>query len=275
MSLLSRFADRLILQPSSRPVDPGSNRREVIHDVDGVEIEAWVSTWGAFDTASPSQRLVVLKFPGTGGRAERASVHPCEWIANAKKPSAFAAAEVWTLNHRGYGGSTGPASVQNFIPTIELFWDFLNDRYPQEKKLLIGNSLGCISALYLCARKEVAGILIRNPPSLKRLISHRPRYNWWNFGMAKHIANEVPQQLDSLTNANLAKCPALMVTSEKDRVVPPMYQQEIKQAYASEIRQFTIAGADHGDRIPQHQEAQYLASIDWLSDRLKNEGAAK
>ena len=269
MSLLSKIANRLILCPSTTPVDPGDNRRELIFDSDGIEIEAWVSTWGDFESAPAEQRLVVLKIPGTGGRAERGTVHPCELMVQPGKQSRFVAAEVWTLNHRGYGGSTGPASLENFAPTLEAFWNFIEQKYPTEVKLATGNSLGCISALHLAARKDITAILIRNPPSLKRLISDRPRYNWWNFGMAKHIANQVPEPLDSLTNASIAKCPALIVTSEKDRVVPFKYQQEILDAYLGEIKQFVIEGAEHHHRIPQHQESEYIAAIEWLHEKLQ------
>lgn len=268
MSLLSQIADRLVLCPSNQPVDAGENRREVISTSANIEVEAWVSRWGDFESAPPSQRLVVLKVPGTGGRAERASVHPCELMINDEKDSPFTAAEVWTLNHRGYGGSTGPASLQNFTSTLEAFWDFIEQRYPTEKKMAIGNSLGCISVLYLATWKSIDAILLRNPPDVARVISDRPRYNWWNFGLAKHIARQVPEVLNSTDNAMLAKCPALMVTSEKDTVVPPKYQQEIFDSYMDEIKQFVIEGANHGDRIPLHQETEYITAIDWLHEQL-------
>ena len=182
----------------------------------------------------------------------------------------FKAAEVWTLNHRGYGNSTGPASIQNFTSTLESFWSCIEQRFPGEKKLAIGNSLGCISVLYLGLCKSIDAILIRNPPPLQRIISDRPRYNWWNFGFAKWIANEIPESLDSIHNASLAKCPALMVTSEKDKVVPTKYQNEIRDAYLGEIKQFVIEGADHHHKIPQHQESEYLAAIDWLYEMLSD-----
>jgi len=275
MSLLSNIADRLILCPSTSHIDPGENRREVVFKSKGIEIEAWVSQWGEFDTTAPAERLIVLKIPGTGGRAERASVHPCELMIGTDKESEFLAAEVWTLNHRGYGGSTGPPSIQNFVPTLEAFWDTIEKRHPTETKLAIGNSLGCVSVLYLALWKDIAAILIRNPPPLQRMISTRPRYNWWSFGLAKLIANEIPDFLDSINNAIMAKCPALLITSEKDRVVPPIYQQQIKDMYLGEIKQFIIKGADHHHKIPEHQETEYLGAIDWLHEKLTASGRPK
>jgi pimeloyl-ACP methyl ester carboxylesterase len=262
------LADRLILCPSTRFVDPGNNRREIIFSSDDVEIEAWVSSWGDFESAGSDNRLVVLKVPGTGGRAERASVHPCELLEKEESSSRFKVAEVWTLNHRGYGGSTGPASIQNFVATIESFWQFIESRYPQEKKLAVGNSLGCISVLYLASRKKLDAILVRNPPPLARMIADRPKYNWWNFGMAKHVADVVPSELDGLSNASQSSCPALMITSERDRVVPPKYQNEIMDHYAGEKKQFIIDGADHHHKVSERQAADYIAAVQWLFARL-------
>jgi pimeloyl-ACP methyl ester carboxylesterase len=262
MSLLSTIADRLILCPSTDPIDPGENRRELIFDSDDVEIEAWVSRHGDFDSASAPKRLIVLKIPGTGGRGERASVHPAELMVGPGK--AFEASEVWTLNHRGYGRSTGPASLKNFVSTIESFWDFIQARFPTETKLVTGNSLGCVSALYLSRHKPIDGLLLRNPPPLQQMISTRPRYNWWSFGLAKFIGNQVPDLLDSINNAYMTSCPALFVTSEKDRVVPPKYQRQIMDVYLGKTKQFIIERADHHHGIPGHQENEYLAAVAWL-----------
>lgn len=268
MSLLSKIADRLVLCPSQHPVDSGDNRRELIRTDNNIEIETWVSSFGDFENTPASQRLIVLKIPGTGGRAERSSIHPAELLTDSKSGSEFAAAETWTLNHRGYGGSTGPASLENFVATLESFHDHIESLYPDETKITVGNSLGCLSALYLASRKRISGMLLRNPPPLKRLISKRLKYNWWNFGAAKWIANKIPDELGAIENAANARCPVLFVTSEKDRLVPVEYQQQIIDVYGGESRQFIMEGADHGDLLPEHQQSDYVAAISELGELL-------
>jgi len=270
MSLLSKIADRLVLCPSTHPIDSGDNRRELIFSDQNVEIETWVSRFGDFENTPPANRLVVLKIPGTGGRAERASIHPAELLTGPQSNSTLAAGEVWTLNHRGYGGSTGPASMQNFVATLESFYDRIESLFPTETKLVTGNSLGCLSALYLAARKDINSILLRNPPPLKQLISKRPKYNWWSLGGAKLIAGKIPHELDAIENAAKSKCPALFVTSEKDTLVPVAFQQQIIEAYAGQKRQFILEGADHDHQLPEHQQDDYLAAIDGLGSLLND-----
>lgn len=268
MSLLSKIADRLTLAPSTDKIDPGDNRYECIFADTTTEIEAFVSTWGDFDSTPAKNRLIILKIPGTGGRAERASIHPAELFAN-QHSGALVAAEVWTLNHRGYGGSTGPASMQNFVSTLEAFWKYIESKFPTEHKLVTGNSLGGISALYLARKNRVSGLLLRNPPPVAQLIATRPKYNWWSFGAAKLIAKGIPSALDAIENAAHVSCPAVFVTSEKDRVVPPSYQQQIIDAFAGPTKQIILEDADHQHPPPDHQRTQYAATIDWLRAQIE------
>ena len=269
MSLLSTIADRLVLVPSTDPIDAGDNRRESIFSENGIEIEAYVSRLGDFQRSAAENRLIILKIPGTGGRAERSSFHPAELLIDQPSGSSFESAEVWTLNHRGYGGSTGPASLGNFVTTLEAFWDHIATRFPIEQKLVTGNSLGCISALYLASRKDISGMMLRNPPPVAQIIATRPKYNWWCFGAASWIAKQIPTELDSIENAKHATCPTVFVTSEKDSVVPVAYQQEIFDAFAGQKHQIILQECDHHHPPPDHQRAEYAAAIGWLGSQIE------
>ncbi len=253
-TILSRFADRLILCPSTDPIDVEDRRRVAIPGRDG-EIECWVTKSG--DAGVPSRRCVVIKFPGAAGRAERGRPYPFHLWDDC-------VAEVWTVNHRGYGGSAGEASVQNFVQTCDDVWEFIHQHHPDTPVVVTGNSLGGISALYLAGRYETAGILLRNPPPLAQMIAGRPRYNWWNFGLARIIARQVPPELDAIENAARADCPALFVRSERDRVIPQPFQQMIIDRYEGPLREFWISQARHHDPVGQDQEAEYLAAVEWL-----------
>ena len=269
MSLLSKIIDRSVLCPSTDSIDPEDNRRECIFSENGIEIEAYVSTVGDFEHTASEKRLVILKIPGTSGRAERSSYHPAELLTGQSSEPRFESAEVWTLNHRGYGGSSGPATLQNFSQTLDAFWRYLNDKFPTERKLVTGNSLGCISALYLARQKDISGMLLRNPPPLAQMIASRPKYNWWCFGAAKFIAKRVPKQLDAIENAKHTTCPTVFVTSEKDSVVPVAYQQEILDAFAGPTHQIILQDCDHHHPPPEHQHDEYAAAIGWLRNQIE------
>ena len=151
--MLAKIADKLILQPTRDPIDPENRQRQWIETETG-----GVEAWTVRSTADRVNKLDVLaiKFPGTGGRAERGGPHPFELWPELT-------AEVWTINHAGYGGSAGDASMQNLAATCDRVWSHLASRNPGMPIVLIGNSLGCLSALYLSARHEAAGLYLRNP----------------------------------------------------------------------------------------------------------------
>ncbi len=188
--MLSRIADRMILFPSRDPIDPEDRIRHWIETPNG-KLEAWVFKT---DPGRTRPDLVAIKFPGTAGRAERGGPHPFElWEGIA--------AEIWTINHAGYGGSEGVATVKGLPASCAAVWDHVRQVHSGLPIVLIGNSLGCASALYLSARHDANGIFLRNPVPLQQMIATRPRYNWWNFGLAKWIANQVPDELDAVENA--------------------------------------------------------------------------
>ena len=262
MTVLSRIADRLILCPSTDFIDTEGKTQKWIQTKTG-KAEVWiVGNENSEPTTSPPTQLLLLKFPGTGGRAERARSFPAHLWTDFET-------ETWTINHRGYGRSDGPASLKNFTDTCDAFWEAAVEQFPNRKILLYGNSLGCISALYLAAKNSPAGIFLRNPPPLAQMIATRPRYSRWSLGLSKLIANQVPDQLDSVANAAKCSAPCLFVCSEKDSVVPPNYQNLIIDAFGGPLQKFQIEAADHADPIPEHQHDDFLSAIAWLGDQLQ------
>ena len=257
MSLLSRIADRIILCPSTQPIDAQGKRREWIPTEFG-RIEAWVGRYP--DDGGADFDLTILKFPGTGGRAERAGVHPAEvWGLRT---------EVWTINPHGYGGSIGPASMNKFPAMIGAVAKHLLRDGGGRPMVVIGNSLGCISALRFAEQFEPNGLVLRNPPPVRNMIRTRPRYSAWNFGMSKIIADEVPVELDAISNAALCSPPCLLIQSARDRVVPVEYQNRIFNAYNGPIEKFVIEGADHHELVSEAQQQDYVDALRNFKDQI-------
>ena len=258
MTFLQRIADWLIINPTTDPIDT-DDRERLLLPMEAGNIEVWVTRSNS--ESENATAIVILKFPGAGGRAERGRPHPAEVWPNID-------AEIWTINHRGFGGSTGPASIQNFAMSCETVWKAAIEKFSDRKIVVIGNSLGCLSAMYLAARYPATAAYFRNPPALAQMIATRRRYTWWNFGMSRIIADQVPDELDPVANAQNSTCPALFVRSELDRVVPVEYQEMVIQAYAGDQRLFVIRGADHHHRVSEEQQNEYLEALEWLGGRI-------
>ena len=216
--MLTRLADRLVLKPSTHPIESETSCRKTI-PLFGGELEYYADHVTASKEGPATGKLLLIKFPGTGGRAERATTHPAEcWGGDTV---------TWTINPPGYGGSTGPATLQRYPEMVRSIGRHASEVEPDRKIVVTANSLGGISALALAANFPVAGVLLRNPAPIHQLIGRRPKYVVPTLGLSKLVAATIPAELDCVANASKTSCPVWFVTCEQDRTVPPRFQEQV------------------------------------------------
>jgi len=259
--LFPYLADQIILCASRHPIHAASKeRRLATYRVRKAKhkVEMWIDRPTA--QSRDDVQLFVLKFPGTAGRAERASLHPAECFPEMHT-------EVWSVNPPGYGGSTGRATLGRFAAAGEAALRALKREADGRPILVFGNSLGTTTALHLAANHSIDGLLLRNPPPLGQLIVRK--YGWWNLWVpALIMAMRLPRKLDSLRNAARCTTPAVIVTSENDEMVPPTLQKLVADRYAGPKQTFLLNGARHDSAIPVPQIAAYERTLQWLADQI-------
>lgn len=269
-----RLADRLVLQPSTDAMDAGEQQRVVLDAGPFGALEAFVHAEQPLHEATPE--LLVLKLPGTGGRAERSSQLPANFLDDVH-------AEVWTWNPPGYGGSPGRASFNNLPIAALAFFDAVTARRSaaDTKIWLMGNSLGCVLALLQASQRTVHGVILRNPPPLIQTIPHvavRRRPGWLHpllRGPAQWIAKGVPEDLDALHTAAQCTAPALFIQSQADTLVPPALQAMVRENYAGPQNLIQWEGLEHHE-MPQEGHLQQLADgIDWLRSQAEGRAITK
>ena len=255
--MLSRIADKLVMRPTRHAIEAETKSRRWVGISSG-RFEAWIEQTG--DDPSRDADLFVLKFPGTGGRAERATTHPAECWPDL-------CAEVWAVNPPGYGGSRGRASLHHLAETATAAFNAIERVAAGRPIVVTGNSLGTASALRVAAEHKVAGLILRNPPPLRELIFGR--YGWWNFNLAARlIANQIPHELDSVANAAKSPAPAVLLSSGKDSVVPPSFQQLVFDSYHGPARRLTLPEADHACPLNESEQQQYSELLHWLRSHI-------
>ncbi|MBW3597793.1 MAG: alpha/beta hydrolase [Planctomycetes bacterium] len=257
--MLARLADRLILCPTCEPLDVDGKLRCAV-DFGGGALELW-NPQGRELPAGEAD-LYILKFGGAGSRAERATEHPAEAWPELQS-------EVWAVNPPGYGGSPGRATLRVLAAAADAAYDAVACRAGDRPILVTGNSLGTAYALSVASRKPVAGMILRNPVPLRQMILGR--HGWWSFYLgAAMIAMQTPRELDSVANAARCRSPAVFLASQRDRVVPPRFQQLVMTAYAGDKRVLNLADADHADPLAEHEVEQYRRMLDWLRECALN-----
>lgn len=254
--MITQIADRLILQPSTNPVSAFGKDRRVIRCADGV-IEAWTQRIGT--TTSDDADVFVLKFVGTDERAERTNYQPLSCWNDLR-------GEVWAVNPPGYGGSTGRASLRTFAAAGRAAYEEISRVAAGRPLIVMGTSLGCITALYLGANFAIDGLVLRNPPPLRQLIVGE--HGWWNLWVgAMLVSTQVPDYLCSIRNASRCNIPAVFVGSARDSIVPPAYQVRIVKGYAGPKRIMRLRKANHSTPMNAMEQIRFRQEMDWLRAR--------
>ena len=277
MSLLNKFRrpilDRMVLRPSQGPVDSGQQRR--VHlNFNGKRLECFVQS---FVPNAPSESLrdeldvLVLKFPGTEGRAERSSAFPLGMISQCS-PEPISG-EVWTWNPPGYGGSEGKAGMGAIADAAVVFYESVVQQRASEhtRVILCGNSLGSVAALNVAARCQPpmthTGLVLRNPPPLipvvKRIASRYPMGR-----LLAPIIESLVDSMNSLITAPRSELPALFLQSELDTLVPLAMQRKVHVAYAGSKRIVTLLRLGHNGTPDESHHAEIAAGIAWLWSEL-------
>jgi len=211
----------------------------------------------------PEPVIFVLKFNGAGGRAERTSIHPLDFWSQLP-------GEIWSPNPPGYGASEGGPGLQWLAPTGRAALAQLLAVAGSRPIVITGNSLGTAVALSVAAAfsevPNLAGLILRNPPPLKQLIAGK--FGWRTLGLSRLVARQVPEELDSIANAARVRLPCIFLCAGRDRVVPPRFQQLIRDAYAGAKKVVTIPGADHVFELANQGIAEYASALTWLRDSI-------
>ncbi|TWU45353.1 Alpha/beta hydrolase family protein [Novipirellula aureliae] len=258
----SRMLSRMILRPSSHPLDHGEQRRVMVPTKLG-PLETFLR-----DSQPPTETpdLVILKFPGTAGRGERSTAFPTPFL-NARR------VHVWTWNPPGYGQSAGRASLENIANSALCFYDHVALSYDRSDGSrppiwMLGNSLGCATALGVSANADFkpTGLILRNPPPLDHVVRHvAKKYPLGRF--VKSITDRLDAAMNALLTAPRVDVPALFFQSEFDTLVLPEMQQMIRDAYAGPQYLVELKGIGHDGIIDDSHGLAVSNGVDWLCNQ--------
>ena len=247
-------ADTLILHPPRGHIDAGRAQRMMVKS-NGRDVEVWTARSPAV-AADGDVEAYVLEFCGNATRAEQIT----QYVADRWHRFPV---EVWVMNYPGYGGSQGGAKLHDIPPAAMAVYDELRKRAGDAPIFVCGNSLGTTCALYIAANRPVGGLILQNPPPLRRLLlSH---YGWWNLWLAAGpVALQVPSELNAMTTAPRATAPAVFMSATNDEVVPIKYHRIVYDTYKGDKRLIILSGATHGSSISGDAEGQLQEGMDWL-----------
>ncbi len=247
--------DQFVLFPSTYRIKASGATRRTIPFQNG-ELEIWTAR-SPVPLGEP--KAFVLRFYGNADRAEY-------WVASEAEMWRGRAVEVWGMNYPGFGGSTGPARLARIGPASLAAYDELKTHAGNRPIYVFGASLGATAALHISVQREIAGLILHNPPPLRQIILRQ--FGWWNLWLlAGPLATKVPAALDSLTNAKASQTRAIFLLAENDEVVAPKFQRLVTQAYAGEKHEILLHGGTHNSPLTENDWKEFQRELDWLVAR--------
>lgn len=247
-------ADRILLEPSRQVAETyGAQRRFV--SAYGTSIEVFTArSPAAAESGRP--RAYVLDFCGRGARAE----YRTQFLADSwgHRP-----VEVWVMNYPGSGQTTAQVKLKSIWWTALATYDELAKEADGRPIFVTGNSFGSTAALWVATQRPTAGMILRSPPPLQRMILQR--HGWWNLWLlAGPVAMQVPWQLNCMVTAPDVDVPAIFLESMLDETVPVKYQQCVIDAYGGPKQVIRLANNSHKSPIRGEDERRLQEAMDWL-----------
>jgi len=209
------------------PAEAGLRDAEevVLNTADGEKVIAW-------HVAPRGDKPVILYFHGNGG----ALIHRADRFRALTGDGTGLVA----LSYRGYGGSTGSPSETGLLADAAAAYEFAAARYPADRIVLFGESLGTGVAIALAAERKVSRLILQAP-----------------FTSAADIAAAVypflpvrllmKDQFRSDERIGQVKAPVLILHGAFDRVVPLAYGERLYALANEPKRLVRLPRGGHND----------------------------
>jgi fermentation-respiration switch protein FrsA (DUF1100 family) len=144
------------------------------------------------------------------------------------------------LSYRGYGGSTGSPTETGLLADAEAAYAYAAARYPAERIVLWGESLGTGVSVALAAEKPVGRVILQSPFTSTADIAAE-RY-WW-----VPVRLLMKDQFRSDLRIGKVTAPVLVMHGDQDGVVPFALGEQLYAMVKSPKRFVRFPGAGHLD----------------------------
>src|SRR6516164_2444314 len=152
------------------------------------------------------------------------------------------------LSYRGYGGSSGAPTEAGLVNDALAAYAFTRARYPAERIVLWGESLGTGVAVALAAQKPVGHLILQSPFTSAADVG---AHTYW-FVPVRLLMKD---QFRSDLRIGEVTAPVLVLHGERDDIVPMALAERLYGLINAPKRFVRFAGVGHNDLGAQAVEA--------------------
>jgi uncharacterized protein len=179
---------------------------------------------------------VVLYFHGNGAALRERHTRFRSLIADGTG--------LMAVSYRGYGGSSGTPTEEGLLADAAAAYAFAVERYPSERLVLWGESLGSAVAVAVAAEKPVGAVILETPFSSAVDVAAA---HYWYVPVRLLMLDQFRSDL----RIGQVKAPVLVMHGDHDRVVPFALGERLYSLAKWPKRFVRFPGLDHnelGDR---------------------------
>ena len=235
IAALAYFAQRALMYFPERtrtaPAAAGFPQAEEIELVtsDGERVIAW-------HVPPRGERPVVLYFHGNGGALNLRAGRFARIVADGTG--------LLALSYRGYGGSTGRPSEAGLLYDAEAIYDYAAARYPAERLVPFGESLGSGVAVALAVEHKVGKVILESPFTSAVDIG-AAAYPFLPVRLMMHDRFRSDERIGKVT------APVLVLHGARDTIVPIRYGERL-YALISAPKKFVRFPEGHHSDLDSH-----------------------
>src|SRR5262249_50870612 len=211
--------------PGAEEVWPGRAARAC-----GVRVAGGVGT--AWQGRPGGEKPVVLYFHGNGGSLRGRVDRFRDLTADGTGLVA--------LSYRGYGGSSGAPTEAGLVNDALAAYAFTRARYPAERIVLWGESLGTGVAVALAAQEPVGHLILQSPFTSAADVGAQ-RYWFVPVGLL------MKDQFRSDLRIGKVTAPVLVLHGDRDNIVPMALAERLYGLINAPKRFVRFAGIGHND----------------------------
>lgn len=197
---------------------------------------------GLFFRCPGAGKVVIYHHGNAGNLATR---------AGAYRAIIMAGASVFAYDYRGYGKSSGHASLKGVVDDGVAAYDFVHDQLhcPAQDIINYGESLGAGPAGYVTAHRRCGGIILQSGvPSLPEV----GKFNFWPLRIYPGFFFPQPQ-MDNVSMADSFHCPISVMCGGKDTMIPWHLGKEVYDR-ASPPKRFVVLNDSHHNAVESQED---------------------
>jgi uncharacterized protein len=239
---LMYFPETARLAPAAAGV-PGAE--EVVLDTaDGEKVIAWY-------VPPRGEKPIVLYFHGNGGSLRLRAWRFRELTSDGTG--------LLALSYRGYGGSTGRPTEAGLLQDARAAYAFAAARYPADRIVPWGESLGTGVAVALAAERPVGRVVLESPFTSTADVAAKI-YFFIPVRLLMKDQFRSDERIDAVT------APVLVLHGERDNVVPIAFGERLYAMIRAPKRFVRLARASHNDH-DEHGGVEIVRKF--LSERIE------